>query len=385
MKDSSQRPPELPSDPEFADPNFRPRKDFLVVVGILVILSGLVFLALAAGCAFGGPVLLDKMPKNAFESMQALPFDFMSVMKNVLLAYGVAIALPGIFQVWLGFGSVLAKRWAVKLLHATGWYLIGMGVMQAIGQLLMIPMSISLNESIESFGAGAATSPGLGSGGGMLVLEFVGAIVNAVGYLITFAGPGALLVVVYGRKNVELTCRYHDPSTSWTDAVNFRVLILWVLLFSWLPFVASVGSAVPALVETSLVANKGQAIVWLAVTAAIAVVLLFGVAKAKMWSWWGALALIILSTAIPAWWLKNMNLLVLLEQGLGAELFATMLESEESSVDEVKERISSVGTLIANYTIFSMAFVAVVYIGFLFYIRKHFGCSGDEMLASQES
>jgi hypothetical protein len=164
------------SDASRTPPAFRDRSKGLAVFGAVLVILGLAGLAAPMYMRFisgGGP-----------------SSDWMARVMDL----GVA----GTGMIWLGIGSIRARRWAAALLFS-------LGVIHFILGVLALPSVLILMFS--------------GSGGSALVL----------GAAIRLVIPAALLGY-YTHPDVRRTCEARDPTERWTDQCPLAVLGCCVLL-----------------------------------------------------------------------------------------------------------------------------------------------------------
>ncbi len=365
-------PPPIPADLGFDDPSFRPRKDFMIVVGILLALGGLA--ALVGGILYGVVIMMMPVPPEMQEMNGLLPFDYEKMMTLSGISYIIMLGGSGAVMIWLGVGSIMIKRWAARLLHAAGWLIIGFGVIQALATLLFIPMVLQLFEYI---GSSMATVP-MPTGTGVMGVVII--IVYAVVFLISGAGPGAILVLVYGRKNVELTTRYYDKKPSWTDKTTYRTLMLWLLL-AWsflgtLFYAIGLGACYGDLKDSGLMDWFPQSkyiMVSFILSIIVLGILIWGVAKVQPWSWWATLVIGVISFGYSYWVFQSLDVMGLIEGFAGENWMETMAESEgEEEAEMLGGLIDVVIRAMSQYVTMSTVFGAMIFIGFMIWIKKDF-------------
>ena len=174
---------------------FKDRSSALVGVGVLVVVLGGVAALFAALVAVVG--LLGSASGIAARPAQLLP--------TVLTYIIVAAAF-----VWLGIGSIKARRWARALLLIVSWLWLISGVVGIALMAWTLPAAFTQPQL-----AGGSLSDGCA---GTLVVAIV--VVMAVFFV---ALPG-LLVLFYRSPHVKATCEARDPVQRWTDACPMPVL-----------------------------------------------------------------------------------------------------------------------------------------------------------------
>ncbi len=210
------------SDPVTQAPVFKDRKRGLVLFGVLQIgLGGL--------CALMIPLMLIGMlVSKAVPSKGAAPVD-----AHVLMPSIVVYALIAAWFIWLGFGSILARRWARALLVAAswGWLISGISGLSVMG-LILPDLYAQMSAQGQMPHAMAR------------IVMWVTFSFMTVFYVLI---PGAM-VLFYGSRNVRATCELRNPEPSWTDACPLPVLALSLLFAVWscsLLFMGFYGWALP--------------------------------------------------------------------------------------------------------------------------------------------
>jgi len=191
----------------------------------------------------------------------------------------VYAALATVF-VWLGIGSIRARRWARELSLSLSWVWFLTGVCSLIFAWLLLPSALS-----ELAGEGGFSPE---------VVVLVTVLTTAVLGFVYGLLPGAF-VLFFRSPHVAATCCARDPSHQWTDDLPQRLLtliIVWVL------------SAVSVLVMPAyrfvvpffgvVLAGWAGAIVWSVILIGC-VVLVWGSVRREPWAWWGAMIAVLLA------------------------------------------------------------------------------------------
>lgn len=148
---------------------FKDRKAGLIVAGVFEIIIGLIYLL---------PMAAMMLP----EVTQSVPDAAMAI---------AILAVMAVISIWLGVGTLMARRWAraLSLLIAWGW--LGAGL------------------AILAYGLFAQNVlPGM------------------VGMIVLITLVAAAFVLFYGGKNVKATFEARDPRVRWTDKCPLPVLVL---------------------------------------------------------------------------------------------------------------------------------------------------------------
>ncbi len=180
--------------------DYRDRKTGLVVFGILEIIFG-------AFCALMVPFMLLGMLASAALNRGSAPPVNASMMIPGLLFY----ALLAVWFIWMGIGSIRARRWARALLLVTSWFWLISGIIGLVCLLVFLPdMYSQMGRS------------------GQLPMEIIAVIKHiTIGFMLVFYViiPGAL-VLFYGSRHVKATCELRDLRIRWTDKCPLPVLVV---------------------------------------------------------------------------------------------------------------------------------------------------------------
>ena len=189
------------STPPPVPPAYKDRRTGLIVFGVFAILIG-AFCALAVPLAFVGQLMAAKRSGTEFDLSSA-------VISSVV--YG----LMAVLMIWLGVGSILARRWARALLLCVGW--IGL----VIGVIAMPTVYFAMSSVGETLRAqGQAVPPGT-----LAIIKFFAIATTFVIYIVI---PG-IAVLFYRSPHVKHTCEVRDPVERWTDRCPLPVLALVLL------------------------------------------------------------------------------------------------------------------------------------------------------------
>jgi hypothetical protein len=182
--------------PVLSNSAFKDRRGGLIGFGIGLMIIG-------CFCALFVPLMLAGQAMTARTTGAAA--DYRTIIP-VVMVYGV---LAVVF-IWLGIGSIKARRWARALALILGWAWLGIGIVSVGFMAVLMPKIL-------------ASQPPTGQ---PLSAEaqFVATIV-AVGFMSLFfvVLPG-LLVFFYQSCHVKATCEARDPVVRWTDACPLPVL-----------------------------------------------------------------------------------------------------------------------------------------------------------------
>jgi len=188
-------------------PGYREHKTGLVVFGILEIILGSL-------CALIVPLMVFGMVASAsLDSSSAMPISFRTILPGILFYLFLAV-----WFIWMGIGSIKARRWARVLLLVSSWiWLIG-GISGLIFMLVLMPDMYDQMGKSGQMPQGAA-----------VIMKYVMTGVMIVFYVII---PG-VLVLFYRSKNVKVACELRDSQVHWTDKCPLPVLAVSLIFGFW--------------------------------------------------------------------------------------------------------------------------------------------------------
>lgn len=182
-----------------ADPVYHDRKTGLIVFGVLEIAFGLIcvllllFLLMSQALAVRNP----NMPHGP-HAMFAAMFIY------------VAAAVTFI---WLGIGSIMARRWARAILLCFSAVGLVVGIFACASMVFVLP-------HMFDFIAQQGRTPL--QPGAMLIAKIVASVFI---FFVYFVIPGAMFLF-YRSPHVKLTCEVRDPVERWTDRCPVPALAL---------------------------------------------------------------------------------------------------------------------------------------------------------------
>jgi len=234
----------------------------LVIFGVIEILIGVL-------CALLVPLIL-------VATSLADTADMRTTVPSMVLYTVVAVVF-----IWLGVGSIRARRWACELTLSLSWIWLVTGICSMVVAVLLVPAML------RGIAAASDLPPNF-------VFIMVLVIFGILGFLYVLL-PGAF-VLFYRSPHVAATCRARDRSPQWTDDLPRRLLtlvIVWAMAAVSVLLMPAYGFVVPFF---GVVLNRASgAAVWAAILAGC-VALAWGSARRAPWAWWGGVAAIILAT-----------------------------------------------------------------------------------------
>ena len=307
--------------------DFKDRKGWLVVFGVIQILLGVICAMFIPFMIFS--ILVLKNAGQPTNSGMALQSCFLYLLLAVMF-------------IWLGIGSIMARRWARALTLIYSWLWLISGICGLIYMILAIPvMRQQMSQKDASDG---------------LVIVII-AIMMAFIALIVVVLPG-VLVMFYRGKNVKWTCEHRDPQTRWTDkcplpvlAVSFisgwgaLTMLFWGVFGCPMPFFGHIIQGLPGFGLSLLSALLLAYAVW-------------GAYKLDTKAWWTFLVVIIA-------WLAS-SAMTFTPEGLME--FYEKMGYLDRQIELLKKMIGSIYIQMA--VLFGVSSLALI--GYMIYIKRYF-------------
>lgn len=245
------------------------RSTLLAVFGVFQIILGLMAALMIPLIALGA-FISRLAPGGAMR-----PIQYVTASATYLFAAATLV--------WLGIGSVRAKRWARSLTLVISWYWLILGVLITI--LLTAVLPVTMKAALQTQQNAGGAPPAAVSTGVMAVILTIIIVFMAI---ILIVVPIAY-IVFYSRQDVAATCRYRDPVEPWTDRAPLPVLGASVVFFlgSLYLLVAGVSTPIFPFFGRYLTGIPGSAcfVVLAALDAYLAVALF----RLKSAGWWIAI------------------------------------------------------------------------------------------------
>jgi hypothetical protein len=318
---------------------FKDRTVGLVVFGILTILLG----------GMAALFVLVMLAQVVFARAITATPSF-SVMLPGISIYGfMAVAL-----VWLGIGSIKARRWARALLLIFSWSWLIVGVLTSFFMAFLMPRIL-------------AHIPAGGTTGQPAMPPVAQSIAMAVMFLflgVFFVILPSVWTVFYCSRHVKATCETRDPETRWTDACPLPVLGLSVLLMVSAPMMLLMpmsGHCVLPFFGVFLTGIPGA--VFCLIFAAV----------------WAYAAWLLYKLEQRGWWLVLIVFFVNLVSGLLTFARHDMMDMYRlmDYPEAQLEQIQKSGMVIGNHMAWIMLFSMLPVLGYLLFIRKFFRRAGS--------
>jgi hypothetical protein len=326
--------------PPITTPAPRDQSTGLMLFGILqIVLGGL--------CGLMGlmMVLITALPPVA-QTPQG-PVMNVRMMIPALIMYLVMAAT----FIWLGIGSIRARRWAWTLTVILSWIWLIIGAVSFIVFIVVAGPSMS-----AQMGQQAKIPPQV-----VVIIQLVTGVIMACIYILL----PAMFLLFYHRASVRATCQRRDPQIRWTDRCPMPVLALSIIL------ACSAASCLPSmLIYRGVMPLFGRfvsgpaGVVVILLIALLLVVLARGTYRLQMAAWWGTLLLWVVGTLNMAITFSRVNLMEMYEKiGMPAAQLEMM---RKTGVVESMSRWAPAMSVVSG----------VVCLGYLLYVRRYFVRSG---------
>jgi hypothetical protein len=328
------------STPLPVQPAYKDRRTGLIVFGIFAVIIGAICALFVPLMIFGQLINARKLGTD-FDPSAALISSFV---------YGVmAVAM-----IWLGVGSILARRWARALLLCLGW--IGL----ITGVLAMPAVFLAMDSIGDTLRAQGQTVPPAT----LAVIKF---FAIATTFVIYIAIPG-IAVLFYRSPHVKHTCEMRDPIVRWTDRCPLPVLALVlvksfgaVMLLLILPIY---GGAFP--LAGYVVTGGAARLCWL-------IVVVFMAYAARGFYRLDRQAWLVYTVGATVLWVSSLVTF----QRIGLVDFYRQMGLPEGQLE-----VMAKSPLFLNGSLLWLSLLSmVVFLGYLFYVRRYFPAVKDRPAA----
>jgi hypothetical protein len=316
-------------------PAYKDRSTGLVIFGILTLLLGCLA-GLFVPLMLFGQMMAAKAPN-------APPVNHAAMLPGMAVYGLLAVAL-----IWLGIGSIKARRWARALLLIFSWSWLIMGVcMTAVMPFVMSKAMANLPPNAKT---GQPAMPPVAITGMVIGMTLF--------FFVIFVVVPAVWTFFYNSRHVKATCEARDPVTRWTDACPLPVLAF--CLWTWL--------AVPMMLVMSLTG--------LAVMPCFGVFVsglpgaLFCLVIAAIWGmagWW------LYRLDARGWWLILIAMVLFMVSALMTYAHHDIIEMyqlqglPQAQIDQIQKMGLFTGNRMGWFT----ALCSLPFLGYLLFIKKY--------------
>jgi hypothetical protein len=193
-------------------PSYKDRSTGLTIFGILTLLLG--------GLC-GLLILLMLVGQMAAARANPPPANFATILPVIILYGGLAVAL-----VWLGIGSILARRWARALLLIFSWSWLIVGLIAMASMAYVMPQVLAQQSAADA----TPNHPAMPAAAMGVVMVFMFLFMGIFFILLPL-----VWICFYKNPHVKATCEARDAVIRWTDACPLPVLALCLWLLFGVP------------------------------------------------------------------------------------------------------------------------------------------------------
>ncbi len=314
---------------------YKDRSSGLAIFGVMTAILG---------CLAGLFVLLMLVGQSMTAARSSTPPPNFSVLPAVSIYGFLAIAL-----IWLGIGSIMARRWARALLLIFSWTWLLVGLIALIMMGFIMP-AMRANIAANAPPGQPAMPPGAMTGVMVLMFLFMGVI---------FVVLPAVWVFFYRSPHVKATCEARDPLPRWTDACPLPVLGLCLLM----------AAGTPMMLIMPLTGHYVMPFFGTFLTGAASTLLCFIFAALEAYAAWSMYKL------KPAgWWLILIAVCLLAVSGFLTFMRHDMTEMYQlmGYTEAQMDQLRKTGLLTGNKMTVWMSVWIAPFLGYLFYIKKYF-------------
>jgi hypothetical protein len=311
---------------------YKDRSTGLTIFGIFTLLLG---------CLCG--LFIPLMLVGRLAAPAGSPQTSLSAILPATFIYGaLAVAL-----IWLGIGSMMARRWARALLVIFSWSSLGTGVLVLIFLVFLLPKT--LGDIANNTSGNNAMPPGA------LVAMMVTMTIIFGGIFILVPGVWAFF---YTSRNVKATCEARDPVMRWTDACPLPVLGISI----WLAFSG------PMLLISQIVGRGVTPFFGIFLTGVVGGLFCFFVAFVWVYSAW-----LLYKLKPLGWWMIFVAICLLMISTFitfsrhdALEMYRLM-DYPQSQIDQIEKT----GLLAGNQFIWICAIWMLPLLGYLWFVRRY--------------
>lgn len=317
--------------------NFKDRSTALTLFGVATILLG-------GMCALLVPAMFFGQSMAVAARATGVPANYQAAIFSAGLYGTVAIVM-----VWLGYGSIMARRWARTLLLILSGSWLLMGVVSLVFMVIIMPTLMEAIRQAQPPGQPQLPDAALSM---VVVLMF---LITGVIFIVL---PG-IWMLFYRSPHVQATCEARDPVERWTDRCPVPVLTISVWLAIGVPMMLLLPVSYHGVIPFFGVYLSGlPGSLFCLVVAAVTAYSAWAVYRLDPKGWWVTLlsfTLLLISGA-----------LTYAKQDL-TEMYRLMGIPEEQL-----EQLRAFGKLSQPLMIGWMVFIEVLLVASLLYVKKHF-------------
>ena len=310
--------------------NHKDRKVGLVLFGIGQLMIGLV-------CAIMVPLMILGVLVGAAVDPSTRA-NISTIIPGVMFYLAVAVCF-----IWVGIGSIQARRWARTIILVCSWLAFACGVGGTAVWLFIAPDMFSAMGELGQMPS--------------FMAEIMQVVIMVFMICIYIVGPGAH-ILFYRSRHVKATCETRDSRIRWTDKCQPHVLALSFLFWMWggsLLMMCGYNFALPFF---GRIITGGPGALVMLTCMALSFWLAWGLYKLRPSAWWGSLFFTLVYIVSVAATFSQITLIQYYE----AMNFPSEQLDLMRAIDLEKNTFLGI----------SMLAYAIVFIGYIVYTRRFF-------------
>jgi hypothetical protein len=319
------------NDAQTQNMSFKDRKGWLFIFGVIEILIGLIAVFLMSMMLF----MLRILPSS---SKETIPLLDKSTLAMVVPLYGGM----AIYFIWIGIGSIIARRWAraIMLSVSTFWFIMGIWfyIILCIGKF-------GTKSGVQNITEQVRTN----------IFSFWDFFMFTLLVILP-----AIFFFFYRSPNVKATCERKDPVLRWTDKFPLSVLtVLLLLASSAISYLLSIFTSQHIVTFLSMIFTGLPAMVITMAKVSIYIYLALQIYNMRMIGWTATLIYSIIDYGSQA-----LSFLLIDEQQ-----FLTAAGYSASQIQQMQQTGKAWGNPLMSLM---WAGMLLIWIGYLLYIKKYF-------------
>jgi hypothetical protein len=314
--------------------SYKDRSVGLIVFGILTILMG---------CLAGlfTLLMLGQMAMMKHSNLSQVNTTTLLPAMSVYIVLAVAL-------IWLGIGSIKARRWARAILLIFSWSWLVMGILMTVVMPFFMA-KVFTNLPANTQNGQLAMPPAAITGMIVFMVLF---------FAVFFVVVPAVWTIFYNSRHVKATCETRDPTTRWTDACPLPVLgfCLWLLF------------GAPMMLLMPLMGHAVMPFFGMFLTGLPGILLCLAMAALWVYAAW-----LLYRLDVRGWWLILIALVAFTVSGLLTYAHHDVIEMyqlmgyPQAQIDQIQK----VGLLTGNRMNWLMLFSMLPFLGYLLFVKKY--------------
>ncbi len=198
---------------------------------------------------------------------------------RMMLLVLVSCVAAATWFIAMGFGSMLARRWARAVILVSSWLWL------IFGLSWMAMMSFFMGDVFGQAFQESSMPPAMAQPMKVVIFGFMAFLYVVV--------PGTL-ILFYRGESVKATCEARNPSASWTDACPLPVLTQALVIGSWTVFILYAACSNWTVPFFGLILHGAAGAVVTLLSGCVGGGLAWGLYRLKNPAWWGSIMFVTL-------------------------------------------------------------------------------------------